>query len=350
MDEAGWTPTSTHLYRIRSHPQETTENTIDLNHLRFLNEKVGQVGKSELVGPHFRTGFRFEGTYNVPILRKLRFELAATVDIWGLGFLFVDTLAPTLGVRTMNWFLTTPIDGEHVDILVSAKVRALARFEECLRLVPGGLRQRLLHPLVMYEFKKNIEKDFMVWDNKVYAERPLLNRADGEIMKFRNYCTQFYPEYRPRAARAGRPGRRAGTGSGFRSRVRLTPRGSWPAGRSRKGPRCRTDSHNPGTPRRKVCGRRSPTPQFPADSPDSSAPRRRARSAGSHRWYGRQAPSRRSLATTTSHPARDAAGGAAPGCRNAARRRCAFDASCSIAHHLHAPLQPAQVTTATAQT
>ena len=37
VDEAGWTPTSTHLYRIRSHPQETTENTIDLNHLRFLH-------------------------------------------------------------------------------------------------------------------------------------------------------------------------------------------------------------------------------------------------------------------------------------------------------------------------
>ena len=45
-----------------------------------------------------------------------------------------------------------------------------------------------------------------MWDNKVYAERPLLNRADGEIMKFRNYCTQFYPEYRQRTARAGRPG------------------------------------------------------------------------------------------------------------------------------------------------
>ena len=209
MDEVGWTPTSTHLYRIRSHPQETTENTIDLNHLRVLHdfEAVRQVGKSEIHGPHFKTRFRFEGTYNIPVLRDVRFELAATVDIWGLGFLFVDTLAPTLGVRTMNWFLTTPIDGDYVDILVSAKVRA-ARFESespsfvtwCLRLVPGGLRQRFLHPLVMYEFKKNIEKDFVVWDNKMYAERPLLNRAD-EIMKFRNYCTQFYHSCSPRGRR-----------------------------------------------------------------------------------------------------------------------------------------------------
>ena len=44
----------------------------------------------------------------------------------------------------------------------------------------------------MYEFKKNIEKDFVV---RAYSERPLLNRADGEIMKFRRYCAQFYPEY-----------------------------------------------------------------------------------------------------------------------------------------------------------
>ena len=206
QDEEKWTRTATHRYRIRSHPQETTENTIDLNHLRFLHdfEAVRQVGRSEIHGPHFKTRFRFEGTYNIPILRNVRFELTATVSIWGLGFLFVETVAPTLGVTTMNWFLTTPIDGDHVDILISAKVRAMRGFDSSnslitrmLTLIPGPLRQRLIHPLVMYEFKKNIEKDFVVWDNKAYKDRPLLNRADGEIMKFRRYCTQFYPEFGP---------------------------------------------------------------------------------------------------------------------------------------------------------
>ena len=67
----------------------------------------------------------------------------------------------------MNWFLTTPIDGDYVDILVSAKVRTMRGFDasnslitRTLSLIPGPLRQRLIHPLVMYEFKKNIEKDF----------------------------------------------------------------------------------------------------------------------------------------------------------------------------------------------
>ena len=56
----------------------------------------------------------------------------------------------------------------------------------------------------------------MVWDNKMYAERPLLNRADGEIMKFRNYCTQFYPEYRQRTARDGRAGQEPAADSAAR--------------------------------------------------------------------------------------------------------------------------------------
>ena len=205
VSEAGWTPTTTQRYRIRSHPQATTENTIDLDHLRFLHhfEAVRQVGESELDGPNFNTRFRFEGSYDIPLLRHLRFALSAAVSLCGLGFLFVETVAPSLAVRTMNWFLTTPIDGEHVDLLVSAKVPAMEHIDEStnsldtrlLRLVPGRLRQTLIHPLVMYEFKKHIEKDFTIWDNKAYRERPLLSRADGELIKVRRFCTQLYPEY-----------------------------------------------------------------------------------------------------------------------------------------------------------
>ncbi len=94
----------------------------------------------------------------------------------------------------MNWFLTTPLDGEIVEILVSAKVQALdGGGIKAIRLVPKKWRQKINLPLVMYEFKRNIERDFMVWENKAYIEYPLLTEADGEILKFRRYCQQFYP-------------------------------------------------------------------------------------------------------------------------------------------------------------
>ena len=78
-----------------------------------------------------------------------------------------------------------------MEILVSAKVQALDG-TGTLRFVPKRLRERIMLPLVMYEFKKNIERDFTIWENKAYREYPLLNAADGNILQFRRYCTQFY--------------------------------------------------------------------------------------------------------------------------------------------------------------
>ena len=84
--------------------------------------------------------------------------------------------------------------------------------------------------------------------------------------------------------------------------------------------RGRTDFHSPGTPGHGARSRTHPTVQRQAGSPDNSAWRRRARSAGTHRLCGLQAPSRRALAMSTNRPAPDAAGGAAGGC--AVRYRC----------------------------
>ena len=203
MPEEGWTNTLTHVYSVKTHPQETSENVIDLGHLTFLHgfDGVGHSGTVDIDGPCFKTDFRFDGSYNYPLLRRVRTELSAEVQIWGLGFLFVETTSESLGARTLNWFLATPVDGDNVDILVSAKVQALdGGGIPGLKAVPKRLREKLMLPLVMYEFKKNIENDFMVWENKAYRPYPLLNEADGEILKFRRFCTQFYPESESGAA------------------------------------------------------------------------------------------------------------------------------------------------------
>ena len=151
IDETGWTRTLTHVYSLKTHPQETSENVIDLSHLSVLHgfDEVGHSGKAEIDGPCFKTDFRFDGNYNFPFLWGMRTELSALVEIWGLGFLFVETVSKALGSRTLNWFLATPVDGENVDILVSAKVQALDA---------SGIK------------------------------------ADGDIFRFRHYCKQFYPD------------------------------------------------------------------------------------------------------------------------------------------------------------
>ena len=79
--------------------------------------------------------------------------------------------------------------------------------------------------------------------------------------------------------------------------------------------RGRTDCHSPGTPGHGARSRPHPTVERQAGSPDNSARPRWVRSAGTHRWCGLQAPSRRALAMSTNRPAPDAAGGAAAGGR-----------------------------------
>ena len=196
IDETGGTKTLTHVYHLKSHPQETTENVIDLSHLAFLHgfKSVRHKGETIIEGARLKTDFRFDGAYHFPLLRPIHVELTANVEIWGLGYLYVDSISESMGAKTRNWFLATPVDGETVDILVSSKVQALENPQNSvMKLIPKNFRSSLLLPLVQYEFKQNIEADFMVWENKVYNERPMLNRADGDILKFRRYATQFYP-------------------------------------------------------------------------------------------------------------------------------------------------------------
>ena len=40
----------------------------------------------------------------------------------------------------------------------------------------------------------DVKQDVVIWSRKQYVPRPRLVRSDGEVMKYRAYCAQFYPE------------------------------------------------------------------------------------------------------------------------------------------------------------
>ncbi|MYH15181.1 MAG: hypothetical protein F4149_08385 [Gammaproteobacteria bacterium] len=39
-----------------------------------------------------------------------------------------------------------------------------------------------------------VKEDVLIWSRKRYLTHPRLNGADGEILAYRRYCQQFYPE------------------------------------------------------------------------------------------------------------------------------------------------------------
>ena len=52
----------------------------------------------------------------------------------------------------------------------------------------------------MADLRKQMREDNVIFDNKVFNERPALADADGPIMKFRRWAGQFYVDGDPLAA------------------------------------------------------------------------------------------------------------------------------------------------------
>ena len=106
------------------------------------------------------------------------------------------------GLYLRQWIMVTAIDDTHVEMVVALQVKRWAPGEKRLaafltRCLPPGWLPRFFISRV----KHDVRQDIRVWANKRYQPLPILSRSDGEIMAYRKYCEQFYPE----AEELGRP-------------------------------------------------------------------------------------------------------------------------------------------------
>ena len=86
-----------------------------------------------------------------------------------------------------------------------------------LGFLPLRLRARVMNKFMATLQKRDVLQDVAIWSRKQYRSRPRLCRSDGEIMAYRTYCAQFYPDQPISAAGAemsliGRQQRRASDG------------------------------------------------------------------------------------------------------------------------------------------
>ena len=51
----------------------------------------------------------------------------------------------------------------------------------------------MMNRIVLYFQRHDVMQDVVIWSRKQSRMQPLLSRSDGEIMAYRAYCAQFYP-------------------------------------------------------------------------------------------------------------------------------------------------------------
>lgn len=210
LDQAGWCEPRIRTVRFPGHPQDTTENSVDLGHLRYVHGyySVSRAEPLSVDGPRLESRFNFTRVRRIARVAAFNLELTASTYIYGLGYSYVEIREHSIGMDTRLWVLATPVDGTLIDMSLVSQVREIRnpkRWIAGLGFLPLGMRAPIMNRIISSQQMKDVLQDVNIWSRKRYRSRPRLCRSDGEIIPFRAYCAQFYPDQSESREGAGVP-------------------------------------------------------------------------------------------------------------------------------------------------
>lgn len=197
LDTTGFSPFALRSYTLRAHPQETTENSVDIGHFGYVHgyEDVAMIGEPVVDGPYLGVRYAFT-RYVVRALghgASMREQMC--VHVYGLGHSVVEVQDQRLGMELRLLVLPTPVEEGRTELRIALSVRdpvLASAAHPMLRALPDALWRRMLPSLLVRIFAHDVEQDFFIWKNKRYIESPALAAGDGPVGLYRRWARQFY--------------------------------------------------------------------------------------------------------------------------------------------------------------
>ena len=198
-DQTGWSRIELQTIRFPGHPQETTENSVDMAHFRYVHgyDSVSRVLPVSIDGHRLVSRFDFVRIRRIVKGFSFPLDISANTFIYGLGYSYVEIQEHSIGLDLRLWVLATPVDGELIDLSLASQIREIRgpkRWFAGLGFLPVKLRAPIMNKIMSSMQKQDVLQDVNIWSRKRYLDRPRLCRSDGEIMPFRAYCAQFYAD------------------------------------------------------------------------------------------------------------------------------------------------------------
>lgn len=200
-DQTGWCPIDVRTIRFPGHPQETTENAVDMAHFRYVHgyDSVVRAAPLSIDGHRLVSQFDFSRKRRIIKGVSLDLNVSASTLVCGLGYSFVEIREHSIGIDMRLWVLATPVDGTLVDLSLASQVREIrkpSRWIAGLGFLPTGLRAPVMNRMMSKFQFQDVEQDIAIWSRKRYVSLPRLCRSDGEVLLYRAYCAQFYADLR----------------------------------------------------------------------------------------------------------------------------------------------------------
>jgi phenylpropionate dioxygenase-like ring-hydroxylating dioxygenase large terminal subunit len=196
FDPDGFGPISHRTYHLRDHPQETTENSVDLGHFAVVHGYSGVelVRDLKTDGTYLNIAYRATRPLRPLGPRGPAFDTTFSYDIHvhGLGYSQVDVDIPSQGLSARLLVLATPTDGEHVELRLGLRLADPVDRTGLSKVLPSVVVQRVASYFILNGFAGDARQDFPIWENKRYVSPPRLARGDGPIGAYRKWAAQFY--------------------------------------------------------------------------------------------------------------------------------------------------------------
>ncbi len=168
------------------HPQDVVENTVDIGHFGplhgYRNVHVRRPFRPD--GPFFAFGASAERPFPLGGSVEVLFDIV----VHGLGHIWAAAAMPRLRSAAVFQAMATPLDPLHVEIRFSVALRVGSAATNARAQLLSGLLTRMLAPA----FRRDLARDFPVWEHKVYLDQPRLAKGDGPIGAYRRWARQFY--------------------------------------------------------------------------------------------------------------------------------------------------------------
>ena len=199
LEQAGWCDLRVQTLRFPGHPQEVAENSVDLTHLQYVHgyDNVDRVDDLSVEGHFLESCFDFKRTRKIAGIATFKLDVSARTQIFGLGYSFVEIHEKSIGLDMRMWVLPTPVDGTLIDLSLVGQMREVRNPKRAiagLRFLPTRLRAPILNRFIASQQRRDVEQDVAIWSRKKYTPRPRLCASDVDIMAYRAWCAQFYPD------------------------------------------------------------------------------------------------------------------------------------------------------------
>ncbi|HDS1734548.1 Rieske 2Fe-2S domain-containing protein [Pseudomonas sp. BP8] len=182
VDQEGWT-IPVHwpdcAWNLRAHVQDIAENGIDVAHFTTVHgaEAIGELRDMRFEGALARwTSISASELSGKPSIAQ------ADVVLDALGLHQVQVMIDNGKLQFRSFLYVTPVAEGRIDIRMTVSVKQTG----------DPRKDRMLVKYLVPRLTGELAKDFDIWENKIYIERPPLSRVDGPIRQFRTWARGFY--------------------------------------------------------------------------------------------------------------------------------------------------------------